>query len=65
MANLTMDDYFRSIGFGFPKTERQLANFNRIHENFVFEGNEHAIDPLEILNSLKPVTNEITIRGLC
>lgn len=56
MANLTMNDFFRSIGFGFPKTERQLANFNRVYENFVFEGNEHAIDPVEILNSLKPVT---------
>jgi len=52
-----MDDYFRSVGFGFPKTERQLTNFNHVHKNFVFEGNEHAIDPIEILNSLKPVTN--------
>lgn len=52
-----MDDYFKSVGFGFPETEKQLANFNRVHEKFAFEGNEHAIDPMEILNKLKPVTN--------
>jgi uncharacterized protein YwgA len=52
-----MNDYFGSVGIGFPKTEKQLENFNRVSKDYEFEGNEYAIDPVEILQSTKPVTN--------
>ena len=57
MEDNNMDIYFGSIGIGFPKDEQQLANFDRVYKDFEFEGNEDVIDPMEILRSIRPVTN--------
>jgi len=57
MENNNMEMYFGSVGIGFPKDEQQLTNFNRVYQDFEFEGNEQIIDPVKILNSIRPVTN--------
>lgn len=56
MEQHNMDEYFGSIGVGFPSTFKELKDFDRLYEGYAFEANELAIDPIEILNSLKPVT---------
>ncbi|MEZ4721943.1 MAG: hypothetical protein R2813_08725 [Flavobacteriales bacterium] len=52
-----MNEYFGSVGIRFPRDERELANFNQVSKDFNFQGNEHVIDPQEILRSIQPVTN--------
>jgi len=55
-----MDNYFGSVGIGFPENEEQLELFNRLHVNYQFRGNKEAIDPTAILKSIKSETKTIT-----
>lgn len=56
MKHDKMDDYFGSVGIGFPETDKQIENFNRVFKDYAFEANEHVIDPEDIWNSVQPVS---------
>lgn len=52
-----MDSYWKSIGFAFPETERDLDSFEKNYSDYAFKGDAGKIDPKEILNSVRKVTN--------
>ena len=60
MTYSKMDKYFGSVGIGFPENEEQLQQFNELHVNYQFKGNKDAIDPVDILKSIKSEQKKVT-----